>query len=215
MDCWALLPPPGPAGQNFLDPTQKGRVARQVPNLEAVLSISENFVSIFALGPISDITARAIARALPGRAGNGRGLPSTASPRPPQALRLPVLANDLGQAAKLRRMLAGLGPGGAESLVLFRCALYARRPAGQAQVTLTFTRAGDGLLGVDLTSASDERTVRTRVQHDVILLLLLDRLLGPPGEGEGTDPPRVVVTVPPYGANGELTRRTVGNVRVE
>jgi hypothetical protein len=188
----------GPVGGNFIDDAQKARARGLSTQTLDVFSISENFVSIFALGPITEATARRVARAfeevpppvptaLPGavlRWGTGGDVVGG-------VVGWPVVAR--GEMAKLDVALANLGRQGL--LVQFRLFLKLRGApvppgaAGRVTVRLGLSLAAEGvelrvLRGDEGPSAPrlDEASATrlcSLVEEDPILVMLLFALLTP------------------------------------
>ena len=191
-----------------MDKAQQDRVIARDPTTAGVFEISENFVSIFALGPIAEGTARLVARAMPrARAFPTAGLaPSTQLPGSPTAtgaglrlvLGIPPMPNERGEKAKLQRALANLGQVRL-ALILFRTGLVARPAAGSEEVmTVEFRIESDTSLSAQLSrplTASSEAALRA--ESDVVLLMLLMVVLRL-GDDRPDPTALVRVTLPPY-----------------
>ena len=194
-----------------MDKAQQDRVSSRDPSTRGVFEISENFVSIFALGPVTEGTARLIARAIPG----ARTFPTWATPatqHPPPSgvgasaefvVDLPVMPNERGETAKLQRALVNLGRARL-TLILYRTGLVAR---SDTATTVEFRSQSPTRLNVKVSrilSAASVAALRTDVVL-LTLLLIVIRL------GDGRPPATCRVTLPPYLPDRRIDLRNIGD----
>lgn len=211
-------------GGNFVDKAQQDKVQAADPRVGDVFAISENFVSIFALGPITECTTRYIARRLFGaplsqaQTAAGGGGPSSDTDQEAAegeaVLSVPSIPYKDGCRAKLMQRLRKLDRGTKLSLIRFRVGLGVRPPAGSPTATATFRLTFKGEAPMILCEATNVSMSRLKagLSTDVVLLMLLVIILTPPPPG--STPLCCQVTLPAYKPDGGLDLATLGEVRV-
>jgi hypothetical protein len=222
-------------GGNFVDEAQQARVRAADPRVGDVFAIAENFVSIFALGPITECTTRYIARKLlsaplsQAQTASGGGGPSNGAnsevAKGKAVLSVPSIPYKDGCRAKLMQRLRKLDRGTKLSLVRFRVGLGVRPPAGSLTVTVTFRLTFQGDVPTILCKPTNLSMSRLKagLSTDVVLLMLLVIILTPPLPG--STPLCCQVTLPAYKAKSGLDEpddgfdyrldlATLGEVRV-